>query len=170
MTRTSIKAAIFGACLLAAAGQACAESQQSSPPALPAAASAGSTQQAQQALSDCLVDSVSNADKRALVKWIFAVVARHPDVKPFAAIDAAQEEKIGREAGAVFETLMADRCAVQLRDAVRRSGTDAVGKSFQRLGETAMEALLQDPEVTAGISDLLKYADTARIERAIIGK
>jgi hypothetical protein len=59
---------------------------------------------------------------------------------------------------------------VQLRDAVRKSGTEAVGNSFQRLGETAMEALLQDPEVTAGISDLLKHADTARIERAIIGE
>lgn len=167
MTRTSIKTAIFGACLLAA-GQVSAASQ-------PAAASASSDTaetgaQAQQALGDCLVASVSDDDKRALVRWIFAMLARHPDVKPLSDINAAQDEKIVRDAGAVFETLMADKCALQLRAAVRRSGTDAVGKSFERLGETAMGALLQDPSVMAGVSELMQHADTARIQRAILGK
>lgn len=172
MKRTSIKAAILGACLLAA-GLASAESQQTSAPApdsAPSLATAEAAAQAQQALGDCLVDSVSNADKRALVKWIFAVLARHPEVKPLADIDADEQEKIIRDGSAVFETLMADRCAIQLRAAVQKSGMDAISKSFQRLGETAMEALLQDPEVTAGVAEWMKYADTARIERAILGK
>jgi len=167
MTRTSIRTAIFAACLLAA-GQVSAASQ-------PAAASAPNDTvdtgaQAQQALGDCLVASVSEDDKRALVRWIFAMLARHPDVKPLSDIDAAQDEKIVRDAGAVFETLMADTCALQLRAAVRRSGTDAVGKSFERLGETAMGALLQDPDVMAGVAELMQHADTARIQRAILGK
>ncbi len=174
MRRTSIKIAVFSACVLAAAGQASAESRSSSaaplaPPA-PPSATAEEAAQAQQALGDCLVNSVSNNDKQALVKWIFAMLARHPDVKPLSDISAAEDEKIVRDAGAVFETLMADKCAVQLRAAVRKSGTDAVGKSFERLGETAMGALLQDPNVMAGVSELMKHADTARIERAILGK
>ena len=168
MTRTSIKAIVFGACLFAAAGQVSAASQSSSTPAPPAAAETAA--QVQQALGDCLVGSVSDDDKRALVKWIFAMLARHPDVKPLSGISAAQDEKIVRDASAVFETLMADKCAPQLRAAVRKSGTDAVGKSFERLGETAMGALLQDPSVMAGVAELMKYADTARIERAILGK
>lgn len=177
MTRTSMNTIVFAACLFAAVGQASAESRSSSaappaPPAPPAATVESRLEgaQAQQALGDCLVDSVSNDDKRALVKWIFAMLARHPDVKPLSDIDVAQQEKIVRDAGAVFETLMADKCAMQLRAAVRKSGTDAVGKSFERLGETAMGALLQDPDVMAGVSELMKHADTARIERAILGK
>ncbi len=168
MTRTSIKTVVFGVCLLAAAGQISAASQPPSAPAPPETVETGA--QAQQALGDCLVNAVSNDDKRALVKWIFAMLARHPDVKPLSDIDAAQDQKIVRDAGAVFETLMADRCAVQLRAAVRKSGTDAVGKSFERLGETAMGALLQDPSVMAGVSELMQHTDTARIERAILGK
>jgi hypothetical protein len=168
MTRTSIKTVIFSVCLSAAAGHASAESRPSSAPAT--SASAETPAQVQQALSDCLVDSVSEDDKRALVKWIFAMLARHPDVKPLSDINAAQDEKIVRDASAVFETLMADKCAAQLRAAVRKSGTDAVGKSFERLGETATGALLQDPNVMAGVAGLMKHADTARIERAIMGK
>lgn len=160
MTRTSIRGIIFGACLFAAAGQASAQSAEGMETAA----------QAQQALGDCLVTSVSDDDKRALVKWIFAVLARHPDVKPLSAINAAQNDRIVGDAAAVFETLMADTCALQLRAAVRRSGTDAVGKSFERLGEAAMGALLQDPNVIAGVSALMQHADTARIERAILGK
>lgn len=168
MTRTPIKSAIFSVCLLAAAGHASAESRPASASATPA--SVETAVQVQQALGDCLVESVSEDDKRALVKWIFAMLARHPDVKPLSDINAAQDEKIVRDASAVFETLMADKCATQLRAAVRKSGTDAVGKSFERLGETAMGALLQDPNVMAGVAELMKYADTARIERAIMGK
>jgi len=168
MTRTTIKAIVFGACLFIVVGRASAASQSSSTPASPAAVETAA--EAQQALGDCLVDSVSEDDNRALVRWIFAMLARHPDVKPLSAINAVQDEKIVRDASAVFETLMADKCATQLRAAVRKSGTDAVGKSFERLGETAMGALLQDPNVMAGVSELMKYADTARIERAILGK
>ena len=170
MTRTSIKSVVFGVFLLVAAGRASAESRVSSVSPSPAVATVAQAGQAQQALSDCLVDSVTNAEKRVLVQWIFAIVARHPDVKPLADIDPAEEEKINRTASAVMETLIADRCITQVREVMRGNGASAIGKSFEVLGETAMEALLQNPDVSAGAAGLLKYADMARIERAILEK
>jgi len=124
---------------------------------------------ARQALSECLIASVNADDKHALVEWIFAVLARHPDVKPLTRIDDAKYEDITRKAGKLVESLVADRCTQQFRDVARKSGTEAIGESFEKLGETAMSALLEDPSVRAASGDIAKYADSARIERAIRG-
>lgn len=121
----------------------------------------------ERALSDCLLASVSAEDKRTLVMWIFAVMAQHPDVRPLTAIDAAAEERIGRAASAVFQRLIAEQCAPQVREVVRRSGTDAIGSSFQKLGEAAMESLIAHPDVANAIPGMLKYADTAAFERVL---
>lgn len=121
----------------------------------------------ERALSDCLLASVSAEDKRTLVMWIFAVMAQHPDVRPLTAIDAAAEERIGRAASAVFQRLITEQCAPQVRDVVRHSGTDAIGSSFQKLGEAAMESLLAHPDVANAIPGMLKYADPAAFDRAL---
>jgi hypothetical protein len=121
----------------------------------------------ERALSDCLVASVTAEDKRTLVMWIFAVMAKHPDVQPLTAIDAAAEERIGRRAVAVFQRLMTEQCAAQIRAVVRRSGTDAIGSSFQKLGEEAMESLLAHPDVANAIPEMFKYADPDAFERAL---
>lgn len=124
----------------------------------------------ERALSDCLVASVTADDKRTLVMWIFAVMAEHPDVRPLTAIDAAAEERIGRAAAAVFQRLMTEQCAPQIRAVVRSSGTDAIGSSFQKLGEAAMESLLAHPDVSGAIPEMFKYADPAAFERALGGR
>lgn len=124
--------------------------------------------QAEGALSRCLVSSVDADDKRALTNWIFAVMARHPDVRPMVRMDAATDDRIGRDASAVFERLLADRCSAEVRAVVRTSGFDAVGNSFQVLGKIAMEDLLAHPDVEAGVGDLLKHVDFERVTRSLI--
>lgn len=126
--------------------------------------------QTQRALSECLVRSTSEEDRRALVAWIFMVVSHHPDVRSMVALGPKDEERIGRQASAVFETLLADRCAPQIRAAARYSGTEAIKQSFQYLGETAMGTLLEHPDVTSTVKDSLKYADESRIDRALQGE
>jgi hypothetical protein len=121
----------------------------------------------EQALSQCLVASVTAEDKRKLVMWIFAVMAKHPDVRPLTAIDAAAEERIGRAVAGVFQRLMTEQCAPQIREVVRRSGTDAIGDSFQKLGEAAMESLLAHPDVANAIPEMFEYADPAAFERTL---
>jgi hypothetical protein len=118
--------------------------------------------QVQRALTECLV-------KETLVKWIFAVVSHHPEVKPMVTMTPKQEEQIARAAGGVFESLIADECASEIRVAMARSGDQAIGQSFQFLGETAMGSLVEHPEVRAAVNELSKYTDSKRIERALKG-
>ena len=134
----------------------------------PAVPKAASTVRAQDALTKCLVESSSPEDKRILVKWVFAVIAQHPDIASMTQIDAAQRLVIDRAAAGVFEKLLAEQCAAPLRAAVKQSGTDAIGRSFQTLGTSAATDMLQNPQVMSSGAGLLKHLDMQRILIALI--
>lgn len=122
----------------------------------------------QEALTQCLMKSTSADDKRVLVKWVFAVIAQHPDIASMTQIDAAQRSAIDRDAAKVFEQLLADQCAGPLRTAMKQSGTDAIGKSFQTLGTSAATDMLQNPQVVTSGAGLMKHLDMQRILLALI--
>jgi hypothetical protein len=134
----------------------------------PAAPKAVPTVRAQDALTKCLVESSSPEDKRILVKWVFAVIAQHPDIASMTQIDAAQRVVIDRDAAGVFQKLLAEQCAAPLRAAVKQSGTDAIGRSFQALGTSAATDMLQNPQVVSSGAGLLKHLDMQRILIALI--
>ena len=123
---------------------------------------------AQDALTRCLIESTSPDDKRVLVKWVFSVIAQHPDIASMTRIDAAQRTAIDRDAAKVFEQLLADQCAAPLRTAMKQSGTDAIGKSFQALGTSAATDMLQNPQVVASGAGLMKHLDMQRLLLALI--
>ena len=122
----------------------------------------------QDALTQCLIKSTSPDDKRVLVQWVFAVIAQHPDISSMTQIDTAQRSAIDREAAKVFEQLLADQCAGPLRTAMKQSGTDAIGKSFQALGTSAATDMLQNPQVVTSGASLMKHLDMQRILLALI--
>jgi hypothetical protein len=123
---------------------------------------------AQDALTQCLIQSTSANDKRVLVKWAFAIIAQHPDISAMTRIDAAQRSAIDRDAAKVFEQLLAEQCAGPLRTAMKQSGTDAIGRSFQTLGTSAAADMLQNPQVVASGAGLMKHLDMQRILMALI--
>lgn len=66
-------------------------------------------------LAKCLVRSTGDADKRVLVKWIFATVALHPDVADIAAVSPAQRTELTRGTARIFETLITSSCRTEVK-------------------------------------------------------
>ena len=124
----------------------------------------------QDALTTCLLGSTTEEDRRTLVKWIFLVMSRYPDVAPMMTVQDDERQRINRQAGGIFERLMVDNCGSELKLALRKSGTDAISKSFEVLGETAMGALLEDPDVNAASASLMAEVDMGRLARTLEGK
>lgn len=155
---------------LAALPVSAAQPQPAAPsrPAAQSAPKAASPVRAQDALTRCLIESTSEDEKRILVKWVFSVIAQHPDIASMTRIDATQRTSIDRDAAAVFETLLADQCAAPLRVAMKQSGTDAIGRSFQALGTSAATDMLQNPQVVSSGAGLMKHLDMQRILMALI--
>lgn len=122
----------------------------------------------QERLAQCLVASATEADKQALVRWIFFAMSRHPGVADLARIDDARGEDLTRAAAGVFEELIAKRCARESRAAILEDGMVAFKSAFGTLGEVAMGGIISAPEVNHVIAALNDYANEDRILQALM--
>lgn len=120
-------------------------------------------------LSKCLVRSTGDAEKRTLVKWIFAAVALHPEVADISSVTPAQRTEMTRDTAKIFEKLLTSSCRAEVQQAVQYEGPQTIGSSFQVLGQVAARELFSNPSVAANMADLGKYIDQKRIAE-VMGK
>lgn len=118
-------------------------------------------------LTKCLVRSTGEEEKRALVKWIFAAVALHPEVAGISSVTPEQRTEMTRSTAKIFEKLLADTCRTEVRQAVQYEGPETIGVSFQVLGQVAARELFSHPNVAANMADLGRYVDQKRIAEAM---
>ena len=115
-------------------------------------------------MAKCLVASTSQKDKVALVRWMFANAALHPDVASIARVSAQERGELDRTVAALLERLLAESCRKQTEDAIRYEGPVAFQLSFQVLGQVAMKELMSNKDVAAGFEGFAKYVDVKKIE------
>ena len=121
----------------------------------------------QDKLSACLTTSATEGDKAALIRWVFVAMSTHPLTESLATIPADQRATIVREGSAVFQKLMAETCGAETVGTLKYEGTEALGKAFEVLGQTAMEGLMSHPNVQAAISELASHLDQAKFEKLL---
>ncbi len=117
-------------------------------------------------LSKCLVRSTSESDKTALMRWVFAAMAAHPEVKALSNITEKQGDELNKEASGLFVELLTSRCKGETEQALKFEGTETFKRSFQVLGEVAMQGLIANPEVTRFMGGLDRHLDTRALEKA----
>jgi hypothetical protein len=111
--------------------------------------------EAGEALSKCLSDATTPDDRRALVRWIFAAIAAHPDLKEFTTIGTEGFQ-------AAFKTLgeLAMGGVVRRRIPIRQGlhCADANGAVAGR----------EDAQVQASMARLGERIDEQRILQALL--
>lgn len=113
-------------------------------------------------LGKCLVNSTTSTDKRALVKWMFATAALHPDFKLITAVSTQQYDALNKAVGTLFDRLLTKTCRQQAQQAVKFEGDSTIESSFQILGQAAARELFAYPSVAAGMADMTKQADSRK--------
>jgi hypothetical protein len=117
-------------------------------------------------LGKCLVSSTTAAEKTTLVRWMFAMMALHPDVEKSSAVTPDQRAEISKEMARLFERLVTQTCLKETREAVRYEGAQTIETSFSLLGQVAARELFAHPKVVAGMAEFSKYLDEKKIEAA----
>jgi hypothetical protein len=112
----------------------------------------------------CLVRETGQAERTAIMKWLFAAMALHPEVQSMSTIDAAAREAINRDVGTLFQRLLVESCRSESSLAIKNEGALALQSAFSVLGQVAMRELMANPDVNAGLGELEKYVDQKRIE------
>jgi hypothetical protein len=117
-------------------------------------------------MARCLVRATTAQDKVALVRWIFANAALHPEVKTISAVSPAQLSGFNKEAAQLVERLLTQDCKAQTSEAVKNEGAVVLQTSFRVLGEVAMNGLMTDPQVQKGFAEFSTYFDAQKLRDA----
>lgn len=115
-------------------------------------------------LTKCIVAATSKDDQLALVKWIYVALSKHPAVSNLTKASDADVADASKSAGALFMTLLTEKCVEPTKSAVKYEGALAIQSSFQVLGQVAMTELLTDPNVGQVMAELDKYVDKKKLE------
>ena len=115
-------------------------------------------------MAKCLVAKSSQADKDALMRWMFVAMAANPAVKPLANVSAAQRETYTRAAVALFERLLFKDCHTETLNALKYEGNSAMSGSFQVLGQVAARGLMSDPAAIEALGEMNKYSNQGKWE------
>lgn len=110
-------------------------------------------------LSRCLVTKTSEADKLALVRWIFTAIAAADGVKDLTKVNDEQRESLARETAAIFTRLVTKDCRTEAAAAIKNDGPSAMQASFGVLGQIAMQGLMGDESVVKSMDRVDKYFD-----------
>lgn len=114
-------------------------------------------------LSQCLVDATSEQDRSTVVQWMFVALSAHPDLKGFSNVTPEQKAQLDQKLAAVLQNTIADKCQAQTKAVIQNEGIQAVGQSFQALGQTTGKAILNDPAVNAQLRGTLRYIDLNKL-------
>ena len=118
-------------------------------------------------MTKCLVSSTTAAERTALVQWVFATAALHPDVRALAVASDADRDRLNRAMGILLERLLTQACLSETREALRFEGGGTIEASFNVLGQVAGRELFSAPSVTASMAGFSKYLNEKKIKEAL---
>lgn len=114
-------------------------------------------------LSNCLVKSTTAADKTTVLQWTFVVLSAHPELKKFSNVNEEQRTQLDKNLAQVLQRILVDQCASQTKAVIAAEGVQAVGDSFQELGQITGEEILENPEVESQLKGVLRYVDLNKL-------
>jgi hypothetical protein len=119
------------------------------------------------ALGSCLADKTTGKDRRELARWVYLAMSEHPDMKRLSSIPGDAKEDALKVTGALVTRLLAEDCAAQAREAIKREGPGSFTDAFGVLGRLAMQELMTNADVSAAFSGIGKYADRKKLDAAL---
>ena len=110
-------------------------------------------------LSDCLVKSTTATDKTAVLQWTFVALSTHPELKQFSQVTEDQKTALDKNVAQVLQRILVEQCSAQTKAVIQADGIQAVGESFQQLGQITGEEIIKNPKVKQQLNGLLRYVD-----------
>lgn len=110
-------------------------------------------------LAKCLVQSASDADRLALVRWLFVAVSENPGLSDLKKVRPDQKEQADRTAAQMMQRLLITDCRAQTVAAIKNEGPTAIQASFGVFGQVAGRELMANPKSQAEAANMQKYLD-----------
>ncbi|AZV47141.1 hypothetical protein C3L23_07595 [Nautilia sp. PV-1] len=118
-------------------------------------------------LIKCMVKNTTPQNITTLKKWMFFAFAQDSDLKKYAKISLKDKKEVNKEMGKYVTKLLTDKCAAELKNAVKYEGAKSISIAFEYLGRIAGSAITSSPDVKLFFSDLTKYVDMKKLDKIL---
>lgn len=118
-------------------------------------------------LSKCLVDNSTPSDKILLMKWLFASISLHPDIKPMASVSQEDIDGLNKELAELFVKLLTKNCKEQTKKAIVNEGEISIAASFNAFSQIAAKELFSHPAVMAGMARMANTVELNKLEELL---
>lgn len=110
-------------------------------------------------LSACLSQALGPAERTTLTRWVFASMARSPDLQDMAVISESQRQTINAATAALVQRVLTQTCREPVVEALRRNGAGAMRSALQTIAMSAGRDVIGSPPVAAQLLATLGYVD-----------
>jgi hypothetical protein len=110
-------------------------------------------------LGQCFVRSTTAEQRTLIVRWIFAMGALHPDVQAMSNVTPSQRDRLNRDTADLVQRLLTQTCRAEAVQGLRTEGLQVLQRSFGTLSQVALQELVSEPHVAAGIGGMVPYLD-----------
>lgn len=162
--RVRVKKGLISLAVMAAVGLGAQAHAQSATPAQGDAPAA--------ALKTCIAGAVTAEDERLILRYVFFIMARHPDVSRYATISQDERTALDRDVGSMMTRLMVDQCGAEIR-AIYKTGNKnvieaAFGEAFSGVGERGMKDLMTHPDVQVASMGFVSHMDMNKLVKLFV--
>lgn len=112
----------------------------------------------------CVIKATSDDDRLALVRWVYASMSLHPELKAMSDIAPGQRTQINQTMSTLVVRLLTRDCRKETVEAIKYEGGGFLEGTFRSLGEIAMGGLMSNPEVGKGFQEWSDTMDPKVIE------
>ena len=113
------------------------------------------------ALGRCAIGATTEADRTALIRWMFVSASANPAFADLSAVSDAKRDQSVRAAAAVFNRILLSACRRESVAALRDEGAAGIRTGFQALGQLAGREMMASPAGASSLEQLGAYMDTA---------
>lgn len=114
-------------------------------------------------LSECLVKTTTEADQKTVLQWTFVALSAHPDLQAYSQVSAEQRKILDQNLAQLLQRILLEQCASETKAVIQADGLQAVGNSFQQLGQITGAQILKTPEIKAQYKSVLSYLDWSKL-------
>lgn len=113
-------------------------------------------------LGKCLVRKTSEADRAALMRWIFGALTLNPTVQFMTTITEEQRTEYAKIGAGLMERLILVDCRNEAAEGLKYEGPGVVSSAFKLLGEVAGNGLMTHPLVTEELGKVAAFLNEAK--------
>lgn len=116
-------------------------------------------------LGRCAVAATSQADRTALMRWMFITASANPGLSDLASVSSEERESNLRMVAGMFNRIMLTDCRREAVAALRHEGQAGIQNGFGALGQLAGMELMTTPSAVEAMRGLDRYIDEEGLRR-----